>query len=179
MSDSRPVTADEPRLGTGRRPRRRFPRRVLLALPLALAGPLSLLLPADVPRPYRSVVTIEAEMASRSDFSKDREVQRLLLGHGIRVDIHRLGSRGIATRSIEGMDVVSPSGRPAAKMILDRQQEMSAKSARPFVTPLVLATFRDYARPDGVEFQARCLGKVRSWNRQAREPALDPLAVFR
>ncbi|MFF4903114.1 hypothetical protein [Streptomyces sp. NPDC001068] len=39
MSDSRPATADEPRLGLGRRPRRRFPRRVLLTLPLALAGP--------------------------------------------------------------------------------------------------------------------------------------------
>ncbi|MFF7474855.1 hypothetical protein [Streptomyces sp. NPDC008092] len=145
MSDSRPVTAGEPRLGIGRRPRRHFPRHVLLALPLALAGPLSLLLPADVPRPYRSVVTIEAKMASKSDFFKDREVQRLLLRHGIRVDIHRLGSRGIATQSLKGMDVVFPSGQPAAKMILDRQQGMSAKSARPFVTPLVLATFRDYA----------------------------------
>ncbi|MFD4601803.1 hypothetical protein ACFWPQ_27665 [Streptomyces sp. NPDC058464] len=145
MSDSRPVTADEPRLGIGRRPRRRFPRRVLLALPLALAGPLSLLLPADVPRPYRSVVTIEAKMASKSDFFKDREVQRLLLRHGIRVDIHRLGSRGIATQSLKGMDVVFPSGQPAAKMILDRQHGTSARSARPFVTPLVLATFRDYA----------------------------------
>ncbi|MEU9410053.1 hypothetical protein AB0E08_30795 [Streptomyces sp. NPDC048281] len=39
--------------------------------------------------------------------------------------------------------------------------------------------FRDEEYPDGVEFQARCLGKVRSWNRQARELTLDPLAVFR
>ncbi|MFG2962142.1 hypothetical protein ACGFZS_02550 [Streptomyces sp. NPDC048288] len=145
MSDSRPVTAGEPRLGIGRRPRRRFPRRVLLALPLALAGPFSLLLPVDAPRPYRQVVTIEAKMASKSDFFKDAEVRRLLLRHGIRVDIHRLGSRGIATQSLKGMDVVFPSGQPAAKMILDRQHGMSAKSARPFVTPLVLATFRDYA----------------------------------
>ncbi|MER5523575.1 hypothetical protein ABT075_03040 [Streptomyces sp. NPDC002677] len=133
MSDSRPVTADEPRLGLGRRPRRRF---------------------------------------------------------------------------LKGMDVVFPSGQPAAKMILDRQQGVSAKSARPFVTPLVLATFREYAETlvkagvagpqpgsdavsevreefqdeeysDGVEFQARCLAKVRSWNRRARELTLDPLAVFR
>ncbi|MFE4961398.1 hypothetical protein [Streptomyces sp. NPDC056660] len=66
MSDSSPVTADEPRLGLGRRPRRRFPA---------------------------ATVTVEAKMASKSDFFKDAEVRRLLLRHGIRVDIHRLGSR--------------------------------------------------------------------------------------
>ncbi|MEU9155673.1 hypothetical protein AB0D59_35250 [Streptomyces sp. NPDC048417] len=60
MSDSGPVTADEPRLGLGRRPRRPFPRRVLLALPPALAGPLSLLLPVDGPRPHQGIATVEA-----------------------------------------------------------------------------------------------------------------------
>jgi hypothetical protein len=32
---------------------------------------------------------------------------------------------------------------------------------------------------DGVESQARCLGKVRSRNRLARKPTMDPLVVFR
>ncbi|MCF3135183.1 hypothetical protein [Streptomyces olivochromogenes] len=39
--------------------------------------------------------------------------------------------------------------------------------------------FHDEEYSDGVEFQARCLGKVRSWNRQARELTLDPVAIFR
>jgi hypothetical protein len=31
----------------------------------------------------------------------------------------------------------------------------------------------------GGEFQARCLGKVRTWNRTTGELALDPVAIFR
>jgi hypothetical protein len=124
--------------------RRRVPRHVLAALPLAVAGLLSLLLTGNALRPFEQITTLEARMASKSDFFKDPEVQRLLLRHGIRVDIHRLGSRGIATQSLKGMDVVFPSGQPAAKLVLDRQQR-SVHSVRPFVTPLVLGTFRAYA----------------------------------
>jgi hypothetical protein len=117
---------------------------VLAALPFAVAGLVSLLLSGNTLRPLEHITTIEARMASKSDYFKDPEVQRLLLRHGIRVDIHRLGSRGIATQSLEGMDVVFPSGQPAAKLVLDRQ-DRSVRSARPFVSPLVLGTFRDYA----------------------------------
>ncbi|RSM89182.1 hypothetical protein DMH25_40580 [Streptomyces sp. WAC 01325] len=116
----------------------------MLALPLALAGLIALLVTGNALRPFDRVVTIEARMASKSDYFKDPEVQRLLLKHGLRVDIHRLGSRGIATQSLTGMDAVFPSGQPAAKLILDRQ-DRSVRSVRPFVTPLVLGTFRAYA----------------------------------
>lgn len=142
----RPRTAHEPRLRTRdrNRPRARLPIHVLLALPLALAGLIALLVTGNALRPFDRVVTIEAKMASKSDYFKDPEVQRLLLEHGLRVDIHRLGSRGIATQSLTGMDAVFPSGQPAAKLILDRQ-DRSVRSVRPFVTPLVLGTFRAYA----------------------------------
>jgi len=142
----RPRTAQEPRLRTRdrNRPRARLPIHVLLALPLALAGLIALLVTGNALRPFDRVVTIEARMASKSDYFKDPEVQRLLLKHGLRVDIHRLGSRGIATQSLTGMDAVFPSGQPAAKLILDRQ-DRSVRSVRPFVTPLVLGTFRAYA----------------------------------
>ncbi|MEU1258390.1 hypothetical protein ABZ445_34370 [Streptomyces chartreusis] len=142
----RPRTAHEPRLRTRdrNRPRARLPIHVLLALPLALAGLIALLVTGNALRPFDRVVTIEAKMASKSDYFKDPEVQRLLLKHGLRVDIHRLGSRGIATQSLTGMDAVFPSGQPAAKLILDRQ-DRSVRSVRPFVTPLVLGTFRAYA----------------------------------
>ncbi|WP_318275540.1 hypothetical protein [Streptomyces pharetrae] len=135
---------EEPRLTTRRTDRRRVPRHVLAVLPFAVAGLISLLLSGNTLRPLEHITTIEARMASKSDYFRDPEVQRLLLRHGIRVDIHRLGSRGIATQSLRGMDVVFPSGQPAAKLVLDRQ-ERSVRSVRPFVSPLVLGTFRDYA----------------------------------
>ncbi|PIB05938.1 MULTISPECIES: hypothetical protein [Streptomyces] len=146
VSDAdRSRTIDEPRLTTRQRTRRRrLPRHVAVALPLALTGLVSLLFSGNALRPFERITTIEARMASKSDYFKDPEVQRLLLKHGIRVDIHRLGSRGIATQSLKGMDVVFPSGQPAAKLILGRQ-EHSVRSVCPFVTPLVLGTFRDYA----------------------------------
>lgn len=139
-----PGPLTEPRLVTRHRERRRLPRHVALALPLALAGLISLLLSGNALRPFETIATIEARMASKSDYFRDPEVRRLLLEHGIRVDIHRLGSRGIATQSLADMDAVFPSGQPAAKLILDRQ-DRSVRSVRPFVTPLVLGTFRDYA----------------------------------
>lgn len=113
-------------------------------MPLALAGLISLLVSGNALRPFERITTIQAKMASKSDYFKDPEVQRLLLKHGIRVEIQRLGSRGIAQQSLKGMDVVFPSGQPAAKIILDKENR-TLDSVRPFVTPLVLATFRDYA----------------------------------
>lgn len=144
MSDARALTIEEPRLTTRRSVRHRVPRHVAIALPLALAGVFSLLVSGNALRPFEHITTIEAKMASKSDYFRDPEVQRLLLKHGIRMDIHLLGSRGAATQSLEGMDVVFPSGQLAAKLIFVRLHR-SVKSARPFVTPLVLATFRDYA----------------------------------
>ncbi|WLW55491.1 hypothetical protein [Streptomyces sp. YU58] len=139
-----PRSRAEPRLTTRHRDRRRLPRHVAVALPLAFAGLVSLLFSGNTLRPFETITTIEARMASKSDYFKDPEVRRLLLEHGIRVDIHRLGSRGIATQSLTGMDVVFPSGQPAAKLILNRQ-DRSVRSVRPFVSPLVLGTFWDYA----------------------------------
>ncbi|MFF8968303.1 hypothetical protein [Streptomyces sp. NPDC014995] len=144
MSDAGRPATQEPRLTTRQVRRRRVPRHVVVALPLALAGLISLLVSGNALRPFERITTLEARMASKSDFFRDPEVQRLLLGHGIRVDIHRLGSRGIATQSLKDMDVVFPSGQPAAKLILDRQ-DRSVRSVRPFVTPLALGTFRAYA----------------------------------
>ncbi|MFI9543312.1 hypothetical protein ACIHAR_05080 [Streptomyces sp. NPDC052016] len=144
MSEAGRPPIEEPRLTTRRVGRRRVPRHVAVALPVALAGLIALTVSGNALRPFERIVTVEARMASKSDFFRDPEVERLLLEHGIRVDIHRLGSRGIATQSLKDMDAVFPSGQPAAKLILDRQDK-SVRSVRPFVTPLVLGTFRDYA----------------------------------
>ncbi|MFD9906939.1 hypothetical protein [Streptomyces sp. NPDC059063] len=145
--DVRPVPVEEPRLATRRptaRRRRRLPRHVVVALPLALAGLIALMVSGNALRPFERITTVDGKMASKSDYFKDPEVRRLLLKHGIRVEIHRLGSRGIATQSLKGMDVAFPSGQPAARLIMQREQR-SVKTARPFVTPLALGTFREYA----------------------------------
>ncbi|MFD7278471.1 hypothetical protein ACFV80_15835 [Streptomyces sp. NPDC059862] len=144
MSDDRTSTTEEPRLTTRRTTHRRVPRLVVAALPLALAGLLSLLISGNALRPFERITVIESRMASKSDYFRDPEVERLLLKHGIRVDIRRLGSRGIATRSLKGLDVVFPSGQPAAKLILDRPDD-TGQTVRPFVSPLALGSFRDYA----------------------------------
>ncbi|MFD7130212.1 hypothetical protein [Streptomyces sp. NPDC059894] len=143
-ADTGRPASEEPRLTTRQARRRPVPRHVVVALVLALAGLLSLSISGNAFRPFERITTLEARMASKSDFFRDPAVQRLLLEHGLRVDIHRLGSRGIATQSLEDMDVVFPSGQPAAKLVLDRQ-DRSVRSVRPFVTPLVLGTFRAYA----------------------------------
>ncbi|MET9388913.1 hypothetical protein ABZY20_00635 [Streptomyces sp. NPDC006624] len=97
--------------------------------------------------PLRQVVTIEAKMASKRDFFQDPVVERLLMKHGFRVHITNMGSREIAQQDYEGYDVVFPSGQPAADLI-SRERARANRPVllyRPFVSPIVLATYRDYA----------------------------------
>jgi hypothetical protein len=97
--------------------------------------------------PLRQVVTIEAKMASKRDFFQDPEVERLLMKHGFRVHITSMGSREIAKQDYDGYDVVFPSGQPAADLI-SRERARANRPVllyRPFVSPIVLATYRDYA----------------------------------
>ncbi|MEV0623504.1 hypothetical protein AB0I81_60025 [Nonomuraea sp. NPDC050404] len=143
-------TAQEPRLRIRDvdRPRSRVPIHVIVALPLALIGLIALLATGNALRPFESITVIEARMGSKSDYFEDPEVQRLLLKHGLVVVIRRLGSRSIAMQSLEGLDVVFPSGQPASELIrqlIRKRQGPPPNSMSPFVTPLVLGTFRAYA----------------------------------
>ncbi|QQM47050.1 hypothetical protein JEQ17_32435 [Streptomyces liliifuscus] len=97
--------------------------------------------------PLDRVVTIEAKMASKRDFFEDPEVQRILMERGFRVHITSMGSRGIATQDVAGYDVVFPSGQPAADLITDKRAAAGrpALTYRPFVSPIVLGTYREYA----------------------------------
>jgi hypothetical protein len=66
-----------------------------------------------------------------------------------------MGSREIAKQDYGGYDVVFPSGQPAADLI-SRERARANRPVllyRPFVSPIVLATYRDYAevlRREGV-----------------------------
>ncbi|MCH0565964.1 hypothetical protein I3F60_07630 [Streptomyces sp. MUM 136J] len=97
--------------------------------------------------PFQRVVTVEAAMGSKSDYFEDPEVRRLLMRHGIRVHLTRMGSRDIAHRTYTGFDVVFPSGQPAADSIARRRaaEGRPATAYRPFVSPIVLGTYREYA----------------------------------
>ncbi|MDO0915354.1 hypothetical protein QQM39_32425 [Streptomyces sp. DT2A-34] len=130
-----------------RPPRRRLRRALALALPVPVIGLVLLVAGGNLLLPLRQVVTIEAKMASKRDFFQDPEVERLLMKHGFRVHITSMGSREIANQDFEGYDVVFPSGQPAADLISRERAEANRPVLlyRPFVSPIVLATYRNYA----------------------------------
>ncbi|MQY35523.1 hypothetical protein SRB17_35010 [Streptomyces sp. RB17] len=147
----RPRQTGEPRLRVGepaRAPvataRRWFPRAVAAVTALCA---IVVLAQGHVGLPLTHIVTIEAKMASKADYFEDPEVQRLLVRHGFRVHITRMGSRGIAAQSYDGYDVVFPSGQPAADLITRKRaaEGHPATTYRPFVSPVVLGTYREYA----------------------------------
>ncbi|MFE5915717.1 hypothetical protein [Streptomyces sp. NPDC056468] len=147
MPANRPASG-EPRLAVTRPPRVRPRRRVLaLALPVPIVGLILLMATGNLLLPLRQVVTIEAKMASKRDFFQDPEVERLLMKHGFRVHITSMGSREIANQDFDGYDVVFPSGQPAADLISRERAEANRPVLlyRPFVSPIVLATYRSYA----------------------------------
>ncbi len=86
-------------------------------------------------------------MASKRDFFEDPGVRRILMEHGFRVHITNMGSRDIATQDVAGYDVVFPSGQPAADLITRERAKAGhpVLTYRPFVSPIVLATYREYA----------------------------------
>jgi hypothetical protein len=138
---STPAVAPEPR---SRAPWL-IPRLVAAAAALCV---IVVLAQGHATLPFQRIVTIEAKMASKSDYFEDPEVKRLLVQHGFRVHITRMGSRGIAKQSYDGYDVVFPSGQPAADLITKKQaaEGRTATTYRPFVSPIVLGTYREYAR---------------------------------
>jgi hypothetical protein len=145
----------EPRLAVRRRTPPRSRRRGLLIafvafLLVGLAG-VSVLLPTgNLLLPFEPTVTIEGKTGSKGDYFLDDQVQRLLLAHHIRVHITQTGSRDVAVHDIAPYDFVFPSGQPAADLIIkDRANTTPAlftKVYSPFTSPIVLATYREYAQ---------------------------------
>ena len=146
MSVHRAVSG-EPRLVVNRPERSRLRRTLALALPVPVTGFVLLLSSGHLLMPLDRIVTIEAKMASKRDFFEDPEVRRILMEHGFRVHITNMGSRDIATQGVEGYDVVFPSGQPAADVITKKRAEAGdpVLAYRPFVSPIVLGTYRAYA----------------------------------
>ncbi|MGR4879923.1 hypothetical protein ACIPUC_10875 [Streptomyces sp. LARHCF249] len=147
----RPVV-EEPRLAVRRRSSGSWSRRGLLlfflpALATVLTGLATLAVSGNLLLPFESVVVLEGKMASKRDFFEDEEVQRILLKHRVKVHVTSSGSREVALRDLAAFDFVFPSGQPAGDLITGVRGAAGqyAKVHRPFVSPLVLATYREYA----------------------------------
>jgi hypothetical protein len=140
------VGAVEPRWVIRRRAAfwsRRFLRGFGPVAGLAAAGVVSLVLSGHLAVPFVRAITLEGLAASKGDLFEDSRMRALLEERHIRVHITRSGSRAIARADLGGYDFVFPSGRPAANLIRDRIG--TGKAFKPFATPLVLGTFRQYA----------------------------------
>lgn len=127
--------------------RRRFLWSFLPFACVAVLGATALVSSGQALVPFERVVTLEGRMASKRDFFEDAQVRELLLSHGIRVHITASGSREAVTGDLSGVDFVFPSGLPAARLVLDQRRERNeqVRTSRPFVSPIVLATYRPYA----------------------------------
>ncbi|MFI2351640.1 hypothetical protein ACH492_32420 [Streptomyces sp. NPDC019443] len=160
---------EEPRLAVRRQSSSLWSRRGLLVvflpvLAAVLTGVAVLAASGNVLLPFERVVTLEGKMASKRDFFEDEEVQRLLLKHHIRIHITSTGSRDLAIRDISSYDFVFPSGQPAGDLITSQRaaKNQYVKVHRPFVSPIVLATYREYAetlRAAGIATAQRTSGK--------------------
>jgi hypothetical protein len=147
------ATVLEPELTVRPRPAAKHGRGSLFAfvasLIVAVLGVIALIPSGNLLLPFIPTITIEGKTGSKGDYFLDPEVQRLLLGHHIRVHITETGSRDVAVHDISGYDFVFPSGQPSARLILnDLDQSVPPKHAglfRPFTSPIVLATYREYA----------------------------------
>ncbi|BAL87660.1 hypothetical protein AMIS_24400 [Actinoplanes missouriensis 431] len=114
----------------------------------AATGLVLLLISGNLALPFQQELTLEGKTGSKGEIFEDPEMRRLLLRHHIRVHITNTGSRELATHDFTGYDFVFPSGRPAANMVRQRLAQTSGgvpQTSKPFATPLVLATFRQYA----------------------------------
>ncbi|MBM7772637.1 hypothetical protein JOD54_002841 [Actinokineospora baliensis] len=128
--------------------RKRFLGVFLPSALVAVVGAIALFAGGVLALPLREVVVVSGRLASKAEFFTDAEVRRILMAHGIQVSLDRAGSRDIAVNSLDDYDFVFPSGQPAALLIkqrLARSGHRPAKLYKPFFSPIVLATYREYA----------------------------------
>ncbi|WP_233223764.1 hypothetical protein [Amycolatopsis sp. CA-128772] len=127
--------------------RRRFLSWFVPPAGVFVLGFVALLVAGHVPGPLQHITVVRAMLASKRDFFEDDQVKRMLLSHGYQVQITPAGSFELAeTADLDNYQFVFPSGQAAADRVRERRQGRHAVGYKPFFTPLVLATFRDYAQ---------------------------------
>jgi hypothetical protein len=127
--------------------RRRFLWRFLPVVSLAVVGIIALVASGTVALPFQRLVTLQGVGASKLEYLEDPEVRAQLLRHHISLRLTRFGSRESLRVPLETVDFVFPSGQPAAELATRRRQGAQAfvSPHRVFMSPIVLATYREYA----------------------------------
>ncbi len=121
-----------------------FPFGVMVTV--ALVGTIALFASGTVALPWRKVTVVRAMLASKRDFFEDGQVRRMLMAKGIQVQVTPVASRELAQRQDLGdYDFVMPSGQAAADLVRQRRQGKPTDTYRPFFSPIVLGTYREYA----------------------------------
>lgn len=116
---------------------------------LGLTGIVVIALTPVLVRPAPPPVTvIMGKMGSKADYFRDDKVQAILRTKRIEVKVDSTGSREVATHDVEEYDFVFPSGQPASDLIINKRSAANkeAQAFIPFVSPIVLATYRPYAQ---------------------------------
>ncbi|HVK24295.1 MAG TPA: hypothetical protein VM677_23315 [Actinokineospora sp.] len=142
------TSTGEPLLAVRRPPRpfylrRRFLRSFGPVASLAIIGFVALLVSGTLALPAQRLVTVKAKMGSKADYFLDAEVRDLLLRHHLKVEVSHVGSREAATSDYAGYDFLFPSGQATAGLTTANMDFKN--SFKPFISPLVLATYREYA----------------------------------
>jgi hypothetical protein len=146
VSESAPA---EPVL-TVRRPfylRRRFLSRFVPVTALAVLGIVGQVAAGTTDLPFQRLVTLDGVGGSKIEYLEDAVVREQLLRHHVALKLTRVGSRESARVLSPDVDFYFPSGQPAAELVTRRRQSEQAYSSphRVFVSPIVLATYREYA----------------------------------
>lgn len=152
MAPGRP-TVEEPLLTVPRPPRfwgSPFGWTFSVVATVALVG-AAVLVAGGLRAPAPALITVKGIMASKQDFFEDATVRRLLAEHGIRVEVTTRGSSEVAQEVVDQdrdqHDFTFPSGQPAADRIKDdrTRERKYARATRLFSSPIVLASYRQYA----------------------------------
>ena len=126
---------------------RRFLRSFTPVAALAVAGLVALFVSANLTLPFEKLVTFNGSMGAQAYFFEDGRVREMPLRHHMRVNVIRQGSIAAVTGDLESLDFVFPSGQPTAELLVERRRTARGYYSvnHPFVSPIVLATYRDYA----------------------------------
>jgi hypothetical protein len=127
--------------------RRRFLRRFVPVVTLAIVGIVAQVVAGTADLPFQRLVTLDGVGGSKIEYLDDPVVREQLLRHHVALRLTRLGSRESTRVLSPEVDFYFPSGQPAAELVTRRRQTEQAYSSphRVFVSPLVLATYREYA----------------------------------
>lgn len=124
----------------------RFLRLFLPTTALAVAGIVTLLVSGHLTGPFQHVTVVRAMLASKREFFQDEQVKRILMAKGLQVHVTPTGSFDLAAKEdLDSYDFVFPSGQAANERVKARRTGKHAVPYRPFFSPVVLATYRNYA----------------------------------